>query len=134
MAELAQVALLDQLVINSLLLGVHLCFKIKDENLLKPISWILFMSNLLWWFNSLLSFLSTNVTTNPQEAQNLFYASEVLDAFGKLFVVGFLYIKFWCISPKESMMKYAIAHIPFAVSVVYILIGFAVIIVYVSHY
>jgi hypothetical protein len=46
----------------------------------------------------------------------------------KLLIVVFLYIKFWCISPKNSTMSYTIAHIPFAFSIFYILIGFGVVI------
>jgi hypothetical protein len=75
--EMAQTAILDQLVVVSLLLGVHLCFKLK-EGANKPVGWILFASNLLWFFNSLLSFFSTNVTTDPQEAQNLFIARYII--------------------------------------------------------
>jgi hypothetical protein len=50
-----------------------------------------------------------------------------MDVAAKLLIVGFLYIKFWCISPKKSMMSYALAHVPFGFSVLYILVGFGVI-------
>lgn len=69
---------------------MHLSLKIKEDKH-KPVSWILLASSFVWFANSLTSFVSHNVTTNPEIAKRLFLASEVLDFIGKFLVITFLY-------------------------------------------
>lgn len=91
------------------------------------------LSNLAWFVNTTLSFISGLFITDPRWAIGIFVASEAFDLIAKFFVVAFLYVKFKCISASEfsslASIKSFFGHIPFAAAMSYCMLGAGVAIV-----